>query len=442
MQKANYISTATPTGGQGKYPLSTQTLDFIQQQVLLLQQLGLIGGNKYILKQPDGKNTGVVFIEGEILTLAAKPIPSASIKYINVTTKKEDIKADGETYKEARTYRTAALSSSASGESYEYSKFTVLESNQTLGEKIKQMPQTVLTYLQDTLAEKMPSLKKEGVTSGQLDGLTSPCVVKCTKSVKVGGFANYGVFVLPNGVSGQKDGCIQFVYLPDGRKYYRINDGDKWVGGSSWLQDGQNLNLECKIVRGTVFVRHGNLPEGSKLIMVRKKRRSRWRSTGGSKAYSQNKGKRIQRAPKRQYVHYKGVVLSTSTPNKWYAPRCISIDNPQVDSNMLNSELGGLCKPFVVRKADDASGNAVYRMTGVRNKITLNKSRHTQNSAYTQIGLQVVSYNADGSVAAGGEILKLKYHLRRLKYKAGETVKNGKVYPVYKYKYFRAFSIE
>ena len=185
MQQANYISTATPTGGQGKYPLSTQTLDFIQQQVLLLQQFGLIGGNKYILKQPDGKNTGVVFIEGEVLTLAAKPTPSANIKYINVTTKKEDIKADGETYKEARTYRTAALSSSASGESYEYSKFTGLESNQTLGEKIKQMPQTVLTYLQDTLAEKMPSLKKEGVTSGQLDGLTSPCVVKCTKSVKV-----------------------------------------------------------------------------------------------------------------------------------------------------------------------------------------------------------------------------------------------------------------
>lgn len=154
MQKANYISTATPTGGQGKYPLSTQTLDFIQQQVLLLQQFGLIGGNKYILKQPDGKNTGVVFIEGEVLTLAAKPTPSANIKYINVTTKKEDIKADGETYKEARTYRTAALSSSGSGESYEYSKFTVLESNQTLGEKIKQMPQTVLTYLQDTLAEK------------------------------------------------------------------------------------------------------------------------------------------------------------------------------------------------------------------------------------------------------------------------------------------------
>lgn len=117
MQKGNYTNTATASGGQGKYPLSTQTLDFIQQQITLLQQLGFIGGNKYILRQPDGTQTGLAFIDGEVFTLAAKPTPSANIKFVNVTTKTEDIKADGETYKEARTYRTAALASSASGES-------------------------------------------------------------------------------------------------------------------------------------------------------------------------------------------------------------------------------------------------------------------------------------------------------------------------------------
>ena len=46
MQKANYTSTTTASGGQGKYPLSTQTLDFIQQQVMILQLLGYIGGSK------------------------------------------------------------------------------------------------------------------------------------------------------------------------------------------------------------------------------------------------------------------------------------------------------------------------------------------------------------------------------------------------------------
>lgn len=66
MQKGNYTNTATASGGQGKYPLSTQTLDFIQQQITLLQQLGFIGGNKYILRQPDGTQTGLAFIDGEL----------------------------------------------------------------------------------------------------------------------------------------------------------------------------------------------------------------------------------------------------------------------------------------------------------------------------------------------------------------------------------------
>lgn len=404
-----------------------------------MQLLGYIGGSKYILRQPDGTNTGLVFIDGEVLTLAAKPIPSANIRYINVTTKKTDIKADGETYTEARVYRTAALSSASSAESYEYSKFTVLETNQTLGEKIKQVPQVVLNYLEDILAEKMPLLTKEGVTQAQLDGLTSPCILTCTKSVKIGGCADYGVEVLPTGTANS---VRQTVYLPDGKKYTRYYNGSAWVDGKDWKLEGQNLNLECKVVLGTVYIRHGKLPEGCKIIMLRKKRRSRWRRTGGAKAYTQNRGKRIRRAPKRQYVHYKGVVLNTSTAGTWYVPKCTAVENAKTDGNMLNCELGGLCRPFVQQKANDADGNAVYRMAGVRNKITAKKSSHTQNSAYTQIGLQVVSYNADGSMAVGGNILKLKYHLRRQKKKVGSNVVNDRVYPIYTYTYYRSFSIE
>ncbi len=439
MQKANYINTATASGGQGKYPLSTQTLDFIQQQVMTLQLLGYIGGSKYILRQPDGTNTGLVFIDSEVLTLAAKPVPSASTKYINVTTKTEDIKADGETYTEARTYRTAALSTSANGESYEYSKFTILESNQTLGEKIKQMPQVVLNYLTDILAEKMPMLAKEGVTQAQLDNLTSPCVLTCTKSVKIGGCTNYGVEVLP---TGGQNAVQQTVLLYDGRKYMRRYDGSEWVNGKDWKLEGEDLNIECKIVSGSVLIRHGNLPEGCKVIMLRKKRRSRWRSTGGSNSLTKNKGKRINRSPKRQYVHYKGVVLQSSSSETWYSPHCTSVTNTTRDSDMLGKELGGLCRPFVTQESNDADGNEVYRMTGVRNKITAKKSSHTQNSAYTQIGIQIVRTKADGTIAAGGNILKLKYHLRRHKKKVGTKVVNGKTYNVYSYTYYRSFSIE
>ena len=105
----------------------------------------------------------------------------------------------------------------------------------------------------------MPLLSKEGVTQSQLDALTTPCVVSCTKSVKVGGSTNYGVEVLPTGTAKS---VRQTVYLPDGRKYTRYYNGSTWIGGSGWKLEGENLNLECKIVAGTVYIRHGKLPEG------------------------------------------------------------------------------------------------------------------------------------------------------------------------------------
>ena len=50
--------------------------------------------------------------------------------------------------------------------------------------------------------------------------------------------------------------------------------------------------------------------------------------------------------------------------------------------------------------------------------------------------------NADGSVTTGGNILKLKYHLRRQKKRVGTSTVNDRVYPIYKYVYYRSFSIE
>ena len=40
MKTASYTDTRTATGGVGKYPLSTETLDFIQDQIKLLTFLG------------------------------------------------------------------------------------------------------------------------------------------------------------------------------------------------------------------------------------------------------------------------------------------------------------------------------------------------------------------------------------------------------------------
>ena len=116
MKTAGYITTETETGGAGKYPLSIQTLDFIQSQILLLQQLSLIGGNRFVLKEPKDNVPGAVVIDGEVLILSAKPERTTGTKYISVNTEKEDIEADGEVYKDARTTRTATYSTKKTDE--------------------------------------------------------------------------------------------------------------------------------------------------------------------------------------------------------------------------------------------------------------------------------------------------------------------------------------
>ena len=63
MKTASYTDTRTATGGVGKYPLSTETLDFIQDQIKLLELLAGVGGVNYILKAPNGTVGGVAVIE-------------------------------------------------------------------------------------------------------------------------------------------------------------------------------------------------------------------------------------------------------------------------------------------------------------------------------------------------------------------------------------------
>ena len=163
MNTASYTSTTTATGGVGKYPLSTETLDFIQSQIKLLECLAGIGGKNYILQTDTG---GIVVITQkngtpEVLELMQKPAFSRSVKYVTVITETEDIKADDETYLEARTYRRAQFTTAKGEESYDINSFAnvsgkalgAFPSNTLLAEQIKNLPATVLEYLKHIGAE-------------------------------------------------------------------------------------------------------------------------------------------------------------------------------------------------------------------------------------------------------------------------------------------------
>lgn len=85
MKTASYTDTRTATGGVGKYPLSTETLDFIQDQIKLLELLAGVGGSNYILKAPDGTNAGVAVIvnadkQTEVVEIHPLPVFGTSVK--------------------------------------------------------------------------------------------------------------------------------------------------------------------------------------------------------------------------------------------------------------------------------------------------------------------------------------------------------------------------
>lgn len=436
MQKAGYTTTQVQGVDSGRYPLSTQTLEFIQGQVMLLQLLGFIGGNRYILKAPDGTNAGIVYIDGELLSIDRTPAMSATMKYIIVRTVNEDIHADGDTYSEARTYRTAYLSTSNNGatEAYELSKFSTLTTNQTLAEQIKQLPTVVMGYLTDVLAEKMPIITKSGLTLDMLNAIKTPCVVNCTSSIKVvADAANYSLAVTTMGSDVRQE-----ITTANGLKYYR-----RWLSGNNlweaWQQLYENLHIEVKVVKGTVYLRHGELPSDVSIVLLRKKRRGAFRRTGGSNSYQRNVGKREHRSEKTQYVHFKGIVLSKGTPNSWYVPRCISVSNNDRDANMLNKEINGCCASFIRQMANDSNGNEVYRMQGVRNRIGNTNGKHYQHHAYVPIAVQAARLNRKGQLTtkeAGGEMVYMRYHLKRVKNHT--TVSSQRVWY---YTYYRTITL-
>lgn len=439
MNKASYTGTVTATGGVGKYPLSTETLDFIQEQIVLLEALAGIGGSNYILRAPDGVNEGVAVIVNtdkqiEVVTIQARPVFSASVKYLTVTTTPNNIKADDETYLEARVLRSAQFTTAKGPESYDINKFANVEgktlasfpTNAVLAAQIKNMPQTVLNSLKDVLAEKLTSKTVEGVTQKQLEGLKTACVLSCTKSVALFGMSDYTVIITQQGGVAVRQELIQ----GQDQHFVRTFNGASW---GEWAQQLETaMHLDVKIVGTTVYLRHGALGADCDIVLLRKKRRSSWRSTGGANAYAKNRGHRKKRQPKRQYVHFKGIKLSKGIPGQWYVPKCIAVADPKADGNLIGKEMPTLCASLFYQGAD---GNC--RIQGSRKKMVLknqSNKKGTQHRGYAPIGVQIARLKTTGGKDAGGEIVRMKYRISQRKSKNAA----GTVF----YSWLRSFSVE
>ncbi len=295
--------------------------------------------------------------------------------------------------------------------------------NAALADRIKNMPQTVLTYLKDVLAEKLTAKTVQGLTQKQLDGLKTPCVLSCTGSVSLFGSADYTVVVTAQGSTRVRQEIIQ----GDDCHYVRTWGGAAW---GVWCQQTETgMHLDVKIVGTTVYLRHGTLGADCDIVLLRKKKRSAYRRTGGAKSYTKNKGKRQKRQPKSQYVHFKGIRLSKGTPGKWYVPKCIGVADAKTDSNLIGKELPTLCASLFY-----VGTGGFCRMQGSRKKIVLKTTSNTKGTchkAYAPIGVQIARLKPTGGKDSGGEIVRMKYRVSQRK--------GSRMAP---YVWVRSFSIE
>ena len=402
MNKAQYTSTSVADGGNGMYPLSTQTLSFIQSQIELLQALAAIGGKRYILKEPADGSIGIVVIDGEVLPLAATPTTGKGIK---VTEERQNIVADGTTYVEARIVRSAkyvATYTPNTPDLYAASEFNNFATNQALFSTMQN-----LKLVADNLNARL--YVATGVYSrAQLDVQLTNIRLHCKAgSAVINGAAEYTINVYRNGNT-----CTQEQILPNMQRYKREYDFAKKAWGE-FTAVTENLHIEVKIKdRTTVYVRHGVIPEGVELVLLRKKRRSKHRRTGGSNTTNElYKGKKMKRQPKNQYVHFKGIVLSTGEPNKWYVPKCVAVADEKRDGSLIGKEMPTLCQSLIYYDKTSSVGESIYTVQHSRKKCSLRgEAENTQAEVYAKIGLQFAVSDTRRK-SSGGEMVKMKYRL-------------------------------
>lgn len=94
--------------GNAMFPLSTDALDFMQEQNFLVARLTELAGPYVIISQPANGKAGLCVFDGELLPLSG----DAAATHIGVTEVKTDITAHGTTYRDARVTREAVYGTS------------------------------------------------------------------------------------------------------------------------------------------------------------------------------------------------------------------------------------------------------------------------------------------------------------------------------------------
>ena len=86
-----------------KFPLSTEALDFMQEQIKLAYGLTDLAGKNVIVRQSSATETGLVIFDGELIPLTGNPSG-----FITIAERTEQMSVEGKFEGNVRTTRTAS----------------------------------------------------------------------------------------------------------------------------------------------------------------------------------------------------------------------------------------------------------------------------------------------------------------------------------------------
>lgn len=117
---------------EGKFPISANTFDFMQNQIEFVSQLASAFGDNVLLKRATNTKDGLIVLNGELLPLHAG---TSTGNYYHIVENKEDIEAQGTLYADARVTRYAERTPS-SASAIEVSSVVDLTGRANKGETI------------------------------------------------------------------------------------------------------------------------------------------------------------------------------------------------------------------------------------------------------------------------------------------------------------------
>ena len=354
-----HFNTVTDAAGNplGQYPLTTQSLQALQQQSQLLQHLCSIAGTGNILlsdpKRATSATTIPIILGGKELLTLQGPWRS-SYQYINIKTTTTDITADGNTYHNALTKRTAEFSPTPvppgieGAESHPLSRFTLLTPITTIMGQMANIPSDREQAIKEAIKGTVKRNTMATPTAWMTAAITDTTMTAVTDGPAIYGHTTYHLTTLNLGTNEQGTRrTIQYAHTPTGHTYWRLKSAPQAAFDAATWQDWQPLHATTQPaiqLRAASSMQHdykpttlhhagsqGNdtqdgllteidglpplmvrtsptLPPGTTVILLRHKRRGKLR--GRVKGTEE----RRLRAPWRRWVHHHHYTIQFTPP--------------------------------------------------------------------------------------------------------------------------------